>query len=69
MTALGIAWLVIDPDTIGQFTRYNNQIVDDAAFARAGTMHNFSYLGGLVGIVTGAISIWMMRKRDGEVGQ
>lgn len=29
-------------------------VLDSVAFLRAGTMHNFSYLGGVVGIFTGA---------------
>ncbi|MDG2012602.1 MAG: hypothetical protein P8J33_03805 [Pirellulaceae bacterium] len=68
LVALAIAFVVVDPDNIGEFTRYNNEIDDNAAFARAGTMHNFSYLGGLIGIITGAIAVFWQRKRyaDGE---
>lgn len=57
LSALLIAFAVIDPDMAGDIRRYGNDITDDVAFARAGTMHNFSYLGGLIGIVTGVISI------------
>ena len=58
LAALVMAFVVVDAETVGEFTRYGNEIVDDAAFARAGTMHNFSYLGGLIGIITGAVAIY-----------
>ena len=61
--ALAISFLVIQPGMIEIGSRYGNEIVDDAAFARAGTMHNFSYLGGLVGIYTGWRSIRKSGKR------
>jgi hypothetical protein len=38
-------------------------VVDQAAFARAGTMHNFSYLGGFIGIVTGSLYLIVERVR------
>jgi hypothetical protein len=34
---------------------YPNQVADKVAFSRARTMHNFSYLGGFLGIVTGSL--------------
>ena len=67
LVALASAFLIVDPETVGEFTRYNNEIDDDAAFARAGTMHNFSYLGGLIGLITGAIAIFWQRKRHRKV--
>jgi hypothetical protein len=63
LLALLIAFLVVDPHNVGEFTRYGNAISDDAAFARAGTMHNFSYLGGFVGIITGAAAVYRERRR------
>lgn len=66
LVALALAYLSIDPDSVKQFTRYNTEIVNDVAFARAGTMHNFSYLGGLVGIIVGSVYInricWKQRQ-------
>ena len=62
IVALSIAFITVDPNTVGEFTRYNNDIIDDAAFARAGAMHDFSYLGGFVGIITGGISVFWFRK-------
>ena len=64
LVALAISYLVVNPETIGEFTRYNNEIVDDAAFARAGTMHNYSYIGGLAGIITGAIAILRIKAKS-----
>jgi hypothetical protein len=42
---------------------YPKQVVDKVAFARAGTMHNFSYLGGFLGIITGSIYLIVVRVR------
>ena len=63
LTALAIAFLTINADTVSEISRYGNQISNDVAFARAGTIHNFSYLGGLVGVITGGIAIWLQRRR------
>jgi hypothetical protein len=38
-------------------------VVDKVAFARAGTMHNFSYLGGFIGILTGSLYLIVERVR------
>ena len=64
LAALGLAFLVIDAEAVGEITRYGNEIADDVAFARAGTMHNFSYLGGLIGIVSGAVDIYRQCRRQ-----
>ena len=37
--------------------------VDRIAFCRAGTMHNFSYLGGVLGIMTGSLYLIVERFR------
>jgi len=51
--ALGLAILTVDGSSIPQ--RFMDMgVTDPRAFMRAGTMHNFSYLGGFIGIVTGA---------------
>jgi hypothetical protein len=63
-TALVIAFIVVDAGMVGEITRYGNLMTDDVAFARAEAMHNFSYLGGLIGIVTGGITIVQMRRRS-----
>jgi len=64
LVALAIAFATVNADTVGEFTRYGNDIADDAAFARASTMHNFSYLGGLIGIATGAVTIYWQRQKQ-----
>lgn len=64
LSALSVAFFVVDPTTVVDFTRYNHEITNDAAFARAGAMHNFSYLGGLIGIITGSIAIFWFRKSN-----
>jgi hypothetical protein len=38
-------------------------VADTVAFAHVGIMHNASYLGGLLGIVTGIIYLWIVRLR------
>jgi hypothetical protein len=46
---------------------YPAQVTDKVAFARAGTMHNFSYLGGFLGIVTGSLYlVWERVRRGGS---
>lgn len=42
-----------------------HQGVDAVSFARAGAMHNSSYLGGLIGIVTGSVYLVLERLRSG----
>ncbi len=37
-------------------------IEDDVAFTRAGIMHNFSYLGGLLGVVSGCSFLVIERR-------
>jgi len=41
---------------------YPEGLTDQVSFARAGTMHNFSYLGGLIGIVTGITYLVIQRR-------
>lgn len=62
LIALAIAFLVVDADMVGQISRYDNEVTDDVAFARAAIMHNFGYLGGLIGIITGGITIFRLRR-------
>ncbi len=64
LAALAMAFVLIDAGSVGEISRYGNEITNDVAFARAGTMHNFSYLGGLVGIVTGGVTIFWQRWRS-----
>lgn len=64
LVALGAAFLLLDAETVGQITRYDWEILDDLAFARAGTMHNFSYAGGVLGIIGGAVVIYRAYQRQ-----
>ena len=42
---------------------YPEGVTNQVAFARAGTMHNFSYLGGFLGIITGSLYLVAERIR------
>ena len=42
---------------------YPEQVADQVAFARAGIMHDFSYLGGFLGILTGSVYLIVARVR------
>jgi hypothetical protein len=42
---------------------YPEMVDDRVAFARAGTMHNFSCLGGFLGIITGSVYLIVDRVR------
>jgi hypothetical protein len=60
--ALAHAFATFSATTVPTF-RYPATIMQPLAFARAGHMHNFSYLGGLVGIVVGMIFLLVQRMR------
>lgn len=60
LAGLMLAWLLVTPERAGEIERYDNSVVNDVAFARARSMHNASYLGGLVGIVVG---LGLVRRR------
>jgi len=41
-----------------------DNLIDTGNFIAVGSMHNFSYLGGLIGVIAGtAYSVWQKRKR------
>ena len=60
--ALLYAYLTISEASLPGYW-YPDQVADKVAFARAGTMHNFSYLGGFLGIVTGSLYLIVERMR------
>ena len=62
--ALAVGFITISPESLPDFW-YPAAVADRVAFARAGTMHNFSYLGGGVGIVTGCVYLILVRLRLG----
>ena len=58
--ALGVAFLTLNANDVGEVSRYGNEIQNDLAFQRAGAMHNFSYLGGMAGIISGALYLYWL---------
>jgi len=65
--ALVIGYFSISDTTLPSWMNGKN-ITNPVAFSRAGNMHNFSYLGGLVGLLSGLIftiiSAWKSRQRE-----
>lgn len=68
--AIGVIALIISFFSISQSDLPNwvngRNLSNPVAFSRAGTMHNFSYLGGFVGLVIGSLVIvreaWLSRR-------
>jgi len=60
--ALIYACLTISEATLPDFW-YPDGVMDKVAFARAATMHNFSYLGGFLGIIPAAVYLIIERIR------
>lgn len=63
LTALLVSCFTIHGSTVPDYW-YPGGLVDTVAFARVGTMHNFSYLGGLLGMPTGIVYLILRRKSD-----
>jgi hypothetical protein len=63
--ALIYARLTISESSLPAF-RYPDGVMDKVAFARAAVMHNFSYLGGFLGILTGILYLIRERIRLGK---
>lgn len=62
--ALMFAYCTITEATLPDYW-YSANVTDRVAFARAGMMHNFSYLGGGIGILTGSVYLIVERVRQG----
>lgn len=62
VSALLYAYVAFTPTSV-LLDHYPARITQPLAFERAGHMHNFSYLGGFVGIVVGIIFLLVQRKR------
>ncbi|MEO0379253.1 MAG: hypothetical protein AAF252_03235 [Pseudomonadota bacterium] len=64
--ALMIAEMTFAPDILPVWME-GRQVKDPVAFAKAGSMHNNSYLGGLVGLLVGLVVLvwrgWQSRRR------
>ncbi len=69
LLALLYTCATLDATTVGEVMRYGQKIDDPVAFMRAITMHNFSYLGGLLGIITGSVWLILERRRAISTGQ
>ena len=66
--ALGVAMFVLDENNVGEISRFGNAIEKGVAFQQAGTMHNFSYLGGFIGLLVGVVIIGIAPRRIRELG-
>jgi hypothetical protein len=59
--ALAVSFFTIHAGAVPAWS-YPEGVTDIVNFARVGTMHNFSYLGGLVGIITGITYLVIQRR-------
>jgi hypothetical protein len=70
---VGMGGLVFACLTISESTRPSYwlpiQVTDKVSFARAGMMHNFSYLGGFLGIITGSIYLIVIRLQRRKIAK
>lgn len=57
LLGLAASYFVVTPETAQGFLFRDQQLKDPVGFLRAGTLHNASYFGGLVGIIVGMVSI------------
>ena len=58
LAALVIGYQIITPNNLPAFMD-NRQVSDPVAFARVGVMHNYSYLGGGIGLLFGLVfTVW-----------
>jgi hypothetical protein len=62
--ALVAGYALVTPEGVAELALPDG-VNDRAAFVRVGVMHNFGYLGGVVGIFTGAASLVWMRWKLG----
>ena len=60
--ALAYATATIDAAHLPDYW-YPDGVADQVAFGRVGTMHNFGYLGGFLGIITGSAYLLVERWR------
>ncbi|MEO0467432.1 MAG: hypothetical protein AAF216_12895 [Pseudomonadota bacterium] len=64
--AVAYGFLFVTSETLPGFW-YPDDLANPVAFARAGLMHTFSYLGAFAGLVFGLVSIWFAAKRSNGV--
>jgi hypothetical protein len=63
LAALAYGYFTISDTSLPAYW-YPTNIRDRVAFARAGNIHNFSYLGGVIGIITGSVYLIMTNLRQ-----
>jgi hypothetical protein len=63
--ALATSYVLLTPENLPPF-EFPEGVHDRVAFARVGIMHNFSYLGGVVGIITALTYLIWARWRTGR---
>lgn len=54
LAALAFSFVLIDEQHLPLWMA-GRSVEDPVAFARAGTMHNYSYLGGFIGLIAGVV--------------
>lgn len=65
LLALLYGYIFIHEGTLPNY-RYPYGLIDKVAFARVGIMHNFSYLGGIFGLIIGVIYLIIVRKSGSQ---
>ena len=66
MVGLMVGIATVQSDVEIQKTKFDTDIQDDVAFLWAGSMHNFSYLGGAIGLIAGVVYILVVRYRPSK---
>ena len=66
MVGLIVGIATVPNDAEIQQTKFATNIQDDVAFLWAGSMHNFSYLGGAIGLIAGVVYIVFVRYRPSK---
>ncbi|MCD4657986.1 MAG: hypothetical protein K8S87_10650, partial [Planctomycetes bacterium] len=61
LIALIVSYFTIDESSVAQYHRIVGTTAENVAFLRAGMMHNFSYLGGIFGIITAITYLLLTR--------
>ncbi len=63
LVGLGYGYYQINETTITQYNSWvSSSVVNPIQFVRVGFMHNASYLGGLTGLVSGVIYLFLSKK-------
>lgn len=61
LAGLLFASVLLTPELASDVALDEYNLTDKVAFLRAGTMHNCSYMGGLLGVIVGGIAILRLR--------